>query len=83
MIKKETLSQVFSYEFCEICKKTPMMAASVISNQRVLRADIRIKQITEICQNFFVCQEDKLLSLLRPRKPFMSKDSIYGKVNGL
>ena len=39
-IKKETLTQLFSYEFCEICKtillhRTPLVATSVSDNKLI------------------------------------------------
>ena len=51
-IKKETLTQVFSYEFCEISKniffrRTPLVAASVIRYQKTKQAKNGEKTIFE------------------------------------
>ena len=56
-IKKETLAQVFSCEFCEISKntfshRTPLVAASVDSMNNIFRKTVFL----DICQFVFIFQ---------------------------
>ena len=66
-IKKETLTQVFSCEFCKISKntffyRTPPVAASAVFGQYVRKLDIKFsRQDNKVMLNIDKCPDDPLL----------------------
>ena len=68
-IKKETLAQVFSCEFCEIFKntffrRTPLVAASVTINMKLHSMFRVVKRIQQISLITYVCLTQYALKLL-------------------